>query len=371
MTQVQRNTSVDLIRCFALVAICIVNLPFIVRPPELALLPGITIADQLGAFITESLLQLKFYLLFAFVFGWSVVRQAEIAQLRGIDFKGRYFRRMAVLGVLGGLHAVLVFNGDILLLYALLGLLLWPIRQWPLKKLARLALTMLPLSAACLTLLALALDALPASDVPLPDSAAPGYLQLTAERLTDWPATFVFLLLLQAPLAFAAFICGLIAARAHWLVPGSQAMQHLQHVVPLLLLIGLPLNLLFGAVSSGIVANPDEWLSFFALLSLGLAAPALAAVYLYCLVRMSWRIAVGTLWLRAGQNSLSVYVLQGVLAGWLAGSYGLGLYGQQLNQLQLIPIGITIALCAMLVVSVYARWAGKGPLEQLLRRISD
>ncbi len=369
MAAAQRNSTVDTIRSLALVAIGMVNVPFIVLPPELALLPGLTFADQLGLFLSESLLQLKFYLLFAFIFGWGLATQAAAASQRAEPFKRRYFRRMAALALMGCLHAVLVFNGDILLLYALLGCVLWRVLPWPPKQLAALALAMLPLSLLCLTLLALALDALPDIAVPTADYAAPGYLQLTIERLQGWPATWLFLLLLQAPLAFAAFVCGVIAAKQQWLQTDSAAIQRLRRFIPWLLLVGLPLNLLFGVVSSGILPAPGELLSFVGLVSLGLAAPAMSAVYLYAMLQLSWRFGLSKLLLRAGQNSLSVYVLQGVLAGWLAGSYGLGLYGQ-FNQLQLLPLALVIALCAMLMVSGYAYWFGKGPLEQLMKRIS-
>lgn len=368
MAATERNNTVDTIRSLALVAICIVNVPFILLPPELALMPGLTLADQLGVFLSESLLQLKFYLLFAFIFGWGLATQATAAKESGVAFKRRYFRRMAALALIGCLHAVLVFNGDILLLYALLGCILWRLLPWPPKQLAALALAMLPLSVVCLTILALALDALPDSAVPLTEYAAPGFWQLSSERLQGWPATWLFLLLLQAPLAFAAFICGVIAAKQQWLQKDSAAMQRLRRFVPWLLLLGLPLNLLFGGVSSGILPAAGELLSFAGLVLLGLAAPAMSAVYLYGLVWLSWRVSLHQLLLRAGQNSLSVYVLQGVLAGWLAGSYGLGLYGQ-LNQLQLLPVALAVALCAMLLVSGYAYSFGKGPLEQLMKRI--
>ena len=46
-------------------------------------------------------------------------------------FRPRYRRRMAALAVLGVLHAMLLFAGDILLSYALLGLLLLPARRLP------------------------------------------------------------------------------------------------------------------------------------------------------------------------------------------------------------------------------------------------
>ncbi|MEH8019212.1 hypothetical protein MN202_18395 [Rheinheimera muenzenbergensis] len=86
MAATERNNTVDTIRSLALVAICIVNVPFILLPPELALMPGLTLADQLGVFLSESLLQLKFYLLFAFIFGWGLATQATAAKESGVAF---------------------------------------------------------------------------------------------------------------------------------------------------------------------------------------------------------------------------------------------------------------------------------------------
>jgi len=82
---------------------------------------------------------------------WGVAIQARSAQNKGQAFKPRYFRRMAGLALLGVLHAIFVFSGDILLLYAGLGCLLWLIKDEPQPKLLRLAVWMLPVSLLCVS----------------------------------------------------------------------------------------------------------------------------------------------------------------------------------------------------------------------------
>jgi uncharacterized protein len=71
----------------------------------------------------------------------------------------------------------------------------------------------------------------------------------------------------------------------------------------------------------------------------------------------------------AGQNSLTAYVLQGVFAGFVFGAYGLGLF-DQISLAALLPLGLLIAVVAILVTSQIARQTGRGPLEAILRRVT-
>jgi uncharacterized protein len=71
----------------------------------------------------------------------------------------------------------------------------------------------------------------------------------------------------------------------------------------------------------------------------------------------------------AGRNSLSCYVLQGVLAGLIFGGYGLGLFGK-IGQMTLLPLSIGIAVAAMAIVAGLARRFGQAPLELVLRRVT-
>ena len=105
------------------------------------------------------------------------------------------------------------------------------------------------------------------------------------------------------------------------------------------------------------------------MMSLALGAPMLAAVYLTGIIRFARRTAPGPGWLAAGRNSLSGYMVQGVVAGLVFGGYGLGLYGQ-LGQAKLLLLSIVIAAGGMLVTAVWTLMFQRGPLEMVLRRIT-
>jgi uncharacterized protein len=79
--------------------------------------------------------------LFALLFGAGVLMIAERSQ-RPV---ARHYARMAVLALFGLAHGYLVWNGDILLHYAILGCLLPAVWHWSAGRLARIAILVLAL----------------------------------------------------------------------------------------------------------------------------------------------------------------------------------------------------------------------------------
>ena len=94
----------------------------------------------------------KFYTLFSLLFGMGFSLQLARLERRGVDGVRLYRRRLLVLLVIGLLHMVLVWDGDILTLYALLGLLLPLFRNWSERDLliAAAALLLAPLAGVAL-----------------------------------------------------------------------------------------------------------------------------------------------------------------------------------------------------------------------------
>ncbi|MCX7287546.1 MAG: DUF418 domain-containing protein [Rhodobacterales bacterium] len=357
-----RNTSVDLIRTAALVGICVVNFTFLGLPIEAVLSGPSGPANQLATALVHVLFEGKFFLLFSFLFGWGVQIQMQSAARSGQDLAPRYLRRMAGLAVLGVLHAVLVFTGDILFLYAVLGALVWPLRQWSPRGLIRLALGMLPVAVLGLALLAILIGA----GLPEPENRAlaEGFRAATQYRLTEWPSTLLFLILFQGPLAFGAILAGLAAAKTDFFRADSPGRLWLGRALPWLLVLGLPLNLLLA-----MAPVDDSLFALGGLLIFALAAPMLSAVYLHGLLWLGDRLNLPPVLTRSGQNSLTAYLLQGILAGLIFGGHGLGLFGQ-VGQAALLALAIATALLAMVLTGAMAgRW-GRGPFEQLLRRLT-
>jgi uncharacterized protein len=77
-----------------------------------------------------ALLNGKFYPIFAVLFGWGLSVLWRGRERRGAP-PGRFLaRRLAVLLGFGALHVALVWWGDILLVYAALGLAVLPCLRW-------------------------------------------------------------------------------------------------------------------------------------------------------------------------------------------------------------------------------------------------
>ena len=77
---------------------------------------------------------------------------------------------------------------------------------------------------------------------------------------------------------------------------------------------------------------------------------------------MARRVQIIYILVLAGRNSLSTYILQGVLAGFIFGAYGLGLY-DSVGYAGLLLLSLLIALSAMVLVGIYAKIFGRGPLS--------
>lgn len=71
----------------------------------------------------------KAYATFSLLFGFSFFIQMRNARRRGSDFRARFAWRMLLLAGFSQFHA-LFYNGDILLLYAVCGLMLIPASSW-------------------------------------------------------------------------------------------------------------------------------------------------------------------------------------------------------------------------------------------------
>ena len=87
----------------------------------------------------------KFYTIFSFLFGLSFYIQFKNAEMRRIKFTNKFAWRLTILFFIGTLHALL-YKGDILQEYALLGFLLILCRKWSKESLLLLSIIILGLS---------------------------------------------------------------------------------------------------------------------------------------------------------------------------------------------------------------------------------
>ena len=355
----------DYLRLVALFGIVVVNVQFMAYPPSLgfAAAPTGTAADDLVIWAVNGLALLKSYGLFSFMFGVGLAFQIRSAERRALPFGTLYRNRMVGLALLGALHGVPFFPGDILLLYAVLGGLLYRWRNWPVARLVRVGAILL----ACQVALAIPLLLL----APQPD---PEILALERAIMTSgtWPEVVIYrtisfaivfpiLLMLQGFAALGWFCLGLAAVRSG--------------------LIDDPRHLLW-ARARRVCLGPGVLLSLAgaALWQWGdarlgeaivvLAAPVATLGYLGLIAALPAGSGPMMGALRGvGASSLSIYLGQSILLSTIFAPYGAGLWGA-VGAVQATGIALAATLALLLALMAWRQVFALGPFEWILRRIT-
>lgn len=144
-----RIASLDVLRGLAVLGILAVNAPYFAAPWQTGINPSLPPLDvDAGSlwswYVPHVFFELKFVTLFSMLFGTSIF-------LVGGDGgdparNGVLLRRLLWLGAFGLVHALLIWNGDILLLYALCGLVCMSLRKWQARTLMQVGLLLFAFS---------------------------------------------------------------------------------------------------------------------------------------------------------------------------------------------------------------------------------
>ena len=126
----ERIAVVDVLRAYALFGIIITHsvTGFLAGQAPDADFMLFTSFDRLVAKLEHLLTYGKFFTIFSFLFGLSFAIQLRNATQKGVGFSGRFTWRLLVLALIALVHGAF-FTGDILIIYAILGLLLIPFRK--------------------------------------------------------------------------------------------------------------------------------------------------------------------------------------------------------------------------------------------------
>ena len=127
-----RIDAIDVLRGFALLGILVMNIQLFAMP-EAAYYNPTAYGDLEGANLYvwlggRLLADQKFMTIFSMLFGAGIVLMTSRAEARG-ETRRVHYRRMGWLAVIGLLHAHLLWAGDILFLYAVCGMLVYPFRR--------------------------------------------------------------------------------------------------------------------------------------------------------------------------------------------------------------------------------------------------
>jgi uncharacterized protein len=372
----ERVALLDVLRGFALLGILLVNMESFAVPIDegwdAARFSGA--ADEISRWAILAFAALKFYTLFSLLFGYGLALQLQRAMARGDDARSRYARRLVGLIVLGLLHAVFLYFGDILIAYGVLGFVLLLLRDRPDRVVLNWALGVWLAGLAMVALLALASAAAGDSDLGRDISevqaayADGGFWDVVSQRLADLAIAIPSVVVLQAPTAFAMFALGLVLGRHRVLSRAREFRPQLLRGLAIL----APIGVVGGALAASLDPLGDGGLSGLGLVLLFATAPALTFSYVAAIALVPERVLrAPAMWiLRApGRMSLSAYLLESVVATFTFTSLGLGLFGDVGPAAGLalsFVIWLGLALFSMLWLAVFRF----GPFEWLLRSFS-
>ena len=380
-----RDHFADELRGFSLLGIVLVNAPFLAVSVQ-----GFTEAsvatwyDRSTAFLIFAFAQAKFYLLFSFLFGYSlhyIVKNDSPASVR------RFRWRLAGLALFGAMHAIFLFTGDILFIYAVLGTGLLALR----KKTNRFVLWAGAMAALLWTVVwsalvvalwigsqhnpdAAALNSVAAA-IQTVDSALQSarFWDAAAARLAYWPWALAFGALFNGLAALGMFCLGLVAGRKRILAQPAEHRAIWRRGRLVGLGLGLPLGVFSGllALGPGAQLDANSGLREFAGTAIGfVSAPLLTWGYVSLLAGAHIRQASFLAVFRpAGRMSLTVYISESLLLSLTFAAYGLNYFGQ-MNAAAITATALLSWAVMAVAATLTQRQFVYGPLEAALRSIS-
>ncbi|MBM4089701.1 MAG: DUF418 domain-containing protein [Planctomycetes bacterium] len=390
-----RIATLDMLRGFAIFGILLVNMEFFnqsVYHYVTGTKAPTSLPDQLARWFTALLAEGKFYSIFSFLFGVGMALQWTRAEQGGTRFAGFWLRRMIVLLGFGLIHAYLIWSGDILIMYSVLGisLLLWRKARPRTLLVWAVILLMIPLLLnAGLTGLVKLGEAVAGADemngqfaqnvadyvrrAEQADQvyAAGGFWEITAQRVRDmnfmygiWPFMMFNVL--------AMMVLGLSVGKSRLIRDIAGYRPFLRRVCWWGLVVGLVGNFVYVYCGERSVRMIPSGMGLLSTAGQIVGAPALAIFYMASLAlaaeRVVWRRRLN--WLaQVGRMALSNYLLQSLVCATLFFGSGFGLYGTFG-----IAGGVLVTICVyalnVLISSCWLRHFRFGPMEWVWRSLS-
>ncbi len=377
----ERIATLDVLRGLALLGILLMNMEAFVGPLDLStsgIDPHWQGVDRWADAFVYIFVQGKFFTLFSLLFGAGFAVMAQRAEVAGRDFARFYLRRSLGLLGIGLVHALLLWSGDILVVYALLSFLLLAFREAPrawlpvMGVLAYLAAVGLMLLLGALMLLvpdevtaAQATHAQAAIEAQRQAYGHGTYGQAVLQRLRDFGASLGALLVV-GPQVLGMFLIGSWFAR-------SGAIAHPdahQRLFTWLRRGALPLGLALMLACTWY----QPWLApgRFDLRSAAVYGGSALAGLLMCLGYLAWgvRWSHALRWLApAGRMALSNYLGQSLVCTLLFYGYGLGWFEQMGRAWQLL-FAVALFAAQVALSRAWLRHFRFGPMEWLWRAIT-
>ncbi|MEM8765088.1 MAG: DUF418 domain-containing protein [Bacteroidota bacterium] len=383
----ERFQILDVLRGFALLGVMIANMAYhsgywFLSPEKQQSLPFYEVGEAIlwGIhFITEG----KFYSIFSLLFGIGFGLQIQRAMEKGTPFVGRFSRRLFILLLFGFLHAVLLFVGDILATYALLGFILILFRKSSDKTLLSLVFIfpLIPLVQYSIKWFAAQQTGIPGElagsemfeQIVLTyqtgsfmEISATNFFGYVFGRFPDLIFTGRFFKVL------AMFLLGYYVAKNRWFAEIPKRKHQLKKIMLWCAAIGIPCNLVMAYMMTTDAYYTMAPSGIIEPLVYAFGVPALGMCYA-CGIALAYQKPryVGLLNHLAplGRMALTNYLMQSLICCLIFKGYGLGLFGS-MGPVFFTLIGLGILVFQILFSQWWLTQYQYGPAEWLWRSLT-
>jgi uncharacterized protein len=377
-----RIISLDILRGWALFGIAIVNiLGFNASFFDFGGFYG-TLPDQQQLEFYELLIGLsadKFIFLFSFLFGYGIWMQMSRFLESTLSFSSFFTRRMLLLALFGIAHVLFLWAGDILIPYAIAGMVVLALRKLPDHLLLIFGIFMyffvvlwlvisiwfpLPdgLSSGCPTCLGQALDVY----------ANGNYWQIFQLRLIEYSAFLPVNLIYYLPKVMGITIFGFLASK-HKL--HAKIIEHRWKWSIFTLILAILAIIVYSKYEAVVfvlftqenVFTTAGFMLGYEIMNLFVAFSYLLIVLVLCTFKWTQLLLSPLSYL--GRMSLTNYLLQSIFFGFLFYGWGLGFFGWQ-KPTQIELFALFIILVEIIVSYFWLKEFSQGPLEMFWRKWS-
>ena len=372
----ERIQSLDVLRGFSLLGIFLVNMisfhsPYsYYNPYEWWKYGDLTVYTWLDVFV-----QASFYPIFAMMFGYGMVIMQQRSAIKGHSFWKISVRRLTVLLGFGIVHAFFIWYGDILITYAIMGLvlLLFLRIRGSLLIITGAVIYILPqLFIGGLLILAFIFEQTSLTDftniVGLQQSeqiySTGTFLEITKQRFVDWNLNnksggFLIYFFIILPL----MLIGAGAAKLKWL---QKASHHIKKWI-LVLIISLPLGIAVKMLP--LYLEPSFSIQYAQDM---IGGPILGIAFISLIVLLMNSRLIRKLFqplASAGRMSISIYLSQSIIGTLIFYNYGLGLYGK-ISMATGTWLAIGIFAIQVILAEIWLSFFKQGPVEKLWRMMT-
>jgi uncharacterized protein len=368
----ERKGLVDALRGWSLFGILIANLLIfqygIFGKDEISFFQ-LSSLDYGGYVAIKVLIENSFMPIFTFLFGYSLILMRNRLREKKRRVKWHLFRRFLVLISFGVLHSIFLWEGDILLLYGAMGMLLLCFANRKRKTI----LVWCVVLYSFVTLFSFlggeeeALISEEKIDVYLKDTMAiygsGSYEMIKHHRNNVDPMEMsegeaFFVVLFMPVLILPMMLLGMYAAHVGWL--HTNRVKLFQYIS----IICLPLGLFLKA--SLYLSNEINWLPDISLIGGSVLAIGYIGLFSYFYSRSNGQLFQG--FENLGKLSLTNYMLQTVVCTSIFYGYGFGLFGQ-MGVIFSILFGIGLFTLQVIGSTFFLKRFRQGPLEKVMRTV--